>query len=42
LRSAGETRVNERPIQPVGVGAWGGKVYVAVVDVNKSLLLAEQ
>jgi hypothetical protein len=41
LRSAGETRVNERPVQPVGVGAFGEKVYVAVVDTNKRLLIGE-
>jgi hypothetical protein len=41
LRSAGETRVNERPVQPVGVGASGEKVYVAIVDTNKRLLIGE-
>jgi hypothetical protein len=41
LRSAGETRVNERPVQPAGVGAFGEKVYVAVVDANKRLLVAD-
>ncbi len=41
MRSAGETRVNERPVQPVGVGAFGEKVYVAVVDTNKRLLIGE-
>jgi hypothetical protein len=42
LRSVGETRVNERPAEPVNVAAWADKVYVAMVDENKDLLIAEQ
>ena len=42
LLSRGETRVNERPAEPVNVAASGGKVYVALVDLNKRLLIAEQ
>jgi hypothetical protein len=42
LRSVGETRVNERPAQPVTVAASGEKVYVALADANKSLLVADQ
>lgn len=42
LVSQGETRVNERPLEPVTVAAAGGKVYVALVDQNKRLLIAEE
>jgi hypothetical protein len=42
LRSAGETRVNERPAQPVYVAASEDKVYVALADANKDLMIAEQ
>lgn len=42
LRSGGETRVNERPAQPVNVAASEDKVYVALADVNKDLMVAEQ
>lgn len=42
LLSRGETRVNERPAAPVTVAASGGKVYVALVDSNKRLLIAEE
>jgi len=42
LMSRGETRVNERPSEPVTVAASGGKVYVALVDSNKRLLIAEE
>jgi len=42
LLSRGETRVNERPAEPVTVAASGGKVYVVLVDSNKRLLIAEQ
>ena len=42
LRSVGETRVNERPAEPVNVAASAAKVYVAFVDANKDLLIAEQ
>jgi len=42
LLSRGETRVNERPAEPVTVAASGGKVYVALMDSNKRLLIAEQ
>ncbi len=42
LRSGGSTRVNERPAQPVTVAAWEGKVYVALADANKDLMIAEQ
>jgi len=42
LRSGGEARVNERPAQPVNVAAAAGKIYVALVDVNKDIMIAEQ
>jgi len=42
LRSVGETRVNERPAYPVNVAASADKVYVALVDANKDLMIAEQ
>ena len=42
LLSRGETRVNERPAAPVNVAASGGKVYVALVDSDKRLLIAEE
>jgi hypothetical protein len=42
LMSRGETRVNERPEEPVTVAAAGGKVYVALIDSNKRLLIAEE
>jgi hypothetical protein len=42
LLSRGETRVNERPAEPITVAASDGKVYVALVDANKDLLIAEQ
>jgi hypothetical protein len=42
LVSRGETRVNERPAEPVTVAASGGKVYVALIDSNKRLLIAEE
>lgn len=42
LRSVGETRVNERPAYPVSVAASAEKIYVALVDANKDLMIAEQ
>lgn len=42
LLSRGETRVNERPAEAIAVAASGGKVYVALGDENKDLLIAEQ
>lgn len=42
LMSRGETRVNERPAAPVTVAASGGKVYVALVDTDKRLLISEE
>jgi hypothetical protein len=42
LLSRGETRVNERPASPVTVAASGGKVYVALVDSEKRLLIGEE
>ncbi len=42
LRSVGETRVNERPAEPVNIAVSADKVYVAMVDENKRLLIAEQ
>ncbi|MGD8717249.1 MAG: hypothetical protein PVH29_00375 [Candidatus Zixiibacteriota bacterium] len=41
-KSAGETRVNERPGQPITVAASADKVYVALMDNDNRLLIAEQ
>lgn len=42
LRSGGETRVNERPAQPITIVASEDKVYVALADANKDLMIAEE
>jgi hypothetical protein len=41
-KSAGETRVNERPAESITVAASADKVYVALVDDKNRLLIAEQ
>jgi len=43
LKLTGETRISERPTQPLGVGVdKNGKVFVAFVDQNKNLLVADK
>ena len=43
LKSAGETRINVKAGAPVGITALkGGKNYVAVVDTNEALFIADK